>query len=60
MIGRRPTRETINADVIRVGNLPEGERALLGREGYVVGGDGVPAASVVALTVLGLAWQCAR
>jgi len=46
-------RKTISADVIRVENLPETDRARLRREGYVVGGDGSPVASVVALTVLG-------
>jgi molybdopterin-synthase adenylyltransferase len=46
-------RGAISADVIRAENLPEGERARLQAEGYLVGGVGGPAPSVVALTVLG-------
>ena len=46
-------RKTISADAIRVENLPAAERERLRREGYVVGGTDTPAASVVALTVLG-------
>ncbi len=43
----------ISGDVIRAENLSEDERALLVREGYVMGSVGEPAPSVVALTVLG-------
>lgn len=46
-------RGTINADIIRTENLPSHEREKLRQEGYVVGGVGDPAPSVVALTVLG-------
>ena len=46
-------RGTINADMIRIENLPEEERARLAREGYVIDGIGAPAPSVIALTVLG-------
>ena len=46
-------RRTINADIIRTENLSAQERERLQREGYVVGGAGSPAPSVVALTVLG-------
>jgi molybdopterin/thiamine biosynthesis adenylyltransferase len=48
-------RKTISAEAIRIENLPSVEREQLRREGYVVGANGSPAASVVALTVLGSA-----
>ena len=46
-------RGTINADVIRIENLPAHEREHLKREGYIANsfGDSIP--SVVALTALG-------
>jgi molybdopterin/thiamine biosynthesis adenylyltransferase len=46
-------RGTISGDEIAAENLPEDERRERVREGYVVGGVGEPAPSVVALTVLG-------
>jgi len=46
-------RKSISADVIRAENLPAEQRARLVQEGYLVGGVGEPAPSVVALTVLG-------
>jgi hypothetical protein len=46
---------TISPDVIRAENLPPGERARLEAQGYLPGGVGAPAPSVVALTVLGSA-----
>lgn len=46
-------RKAISADVARAENLPAHERQKLEREGYLVGGVGDPAPSVVALTVLG-------
>lgn len=46
-------RERISAEVIRAENLPPDQRAKLVREGYLVGGIGEPAPSVVALTSLG-------
>jgi hypothetical protein len=46
-------RSAISADIIRAENLPAAERAQLEAEGYLVGGVGGPAPSVVALTVLG-------
>lgn len=46
-------RESISADVIRAENLPIEQRERLEKEGYVIGGVGAPAPSVVALTVLG-------
>jgi hypothetical protein len=46
-------RRIISGDVIRAENLPDAERAQLKREGYVLGGVGDPAPSVIALTVLG-------
>jgi molybdopterin/thiamine biosynthesis adenylyltransferase len=46
-------RRIISGDVIRAENLPDTERAQLKREGYVLGGVGDPAPSVIALTVLG-------
>lgn len=48
-------RGVISADVIRAENLPADERARLESEGYLVGGVGGAAPSVVALTVLGSA-----
>lgn len=46
-------RRAISADVIRAENLPLDQRERLVQEGYLVGGVGEPAPSVVALTVLG-------
>jgi molybdopterin-synthase adenylyltransferase len=46
-------RQRISADVIRAENLPPNQRESLVREGYLVGGVGVPAPSVMALTALG-------
>src|SRR5205823_6424926 len=46
-------RERISADVIRAENLPPEQRDRLVREGYLVGGVGHPAPSVMALTALG-------
>ncbi len=46
-------RKAISADVIRAENLPTEQRVRLVEEGYLVGGVGEPAPSVVALTVLG-------
>jgi hypothetical protein len=46
-------RNAISADVIRAENLPREQRERLQREGYLVGGVGTPAPSVIALTVLG-------
>jgi len=46
-------RERISADVIRAENLPNDQRERLAREGYLVGGVGAPAPSVMALTALG-------
>ncbi len=46
-------RGAISADVIRAENLPEAERRRLAAEGYLPGGVGEPAPSVVALTCLG-------
>lgn len=46
-------RKVISADVIRAENLPPEQRARLVEQGYLVGGVGEPAPSVVALTVLG-------
>lgn len=46
-------RGSISADVIRAENLPAEQRERLESEGYVIGGVGAPAPSVVALTVLG-------
>lgn len=46
-------RRIIDGDVIRAENLPDAERTQLKREGYVLGGVGDPAPSVIALTVLG-------
>lgn len=46
-------RGAISADVIRAENLPREQAERLGAEGYLVGGVGRPAPSVVALTVLG-------
>lgn len=46
-------RGSISADVIRAENLPAEKRERLEKEGYLVGGVGGPAPSVVALTVLG-------
>lgn len=43
----------ISADVIRAENLPPDQRESLVREGYLVGGIGAPAPSVMALTALG-------
>lgn len=48
-------RGTIDGAVIATENLPEDERRERAREGYIVGGIGEPAPSVVALTVLGSA-----
>jgi hypothetical protein len=46
-------RERISAEVIRAENLPPEQRDQLVREGYLVGGVGRPAPSVMALTALG-------
>lgn len=46
-------RGTISGDVIRAENLPPDQRERLVADGYLVGGVGDPAPSVVALTVLG-------
>ena len=46
-------RGRISADVIRAENLPYDQRERLAREGYLVGGIGEPAPSVMALTALG-------
>jgi molybdopterin-synthase adenylyltransferase len=46
-------RQRISADVIRAENLPADQRDRLIREGYLVGGVGQPAPSVMALTALG-------
>ena len=46
-------RKRISADVIRAENLPAEQRDRLVREGYLVGGVGLPAPSVIALTTLG-------
>lgn len=46
-------RRRISADVIRAENLPSDQRERLVREGYLVGGVGEPAPSVMALTALG-------
>jgi hypothetical protein len=46
-------RERISAEVIRAENLPADQRERLVREGYLVGGVGEPAPSVMALTALG-------
>jgi molybdopterin-synthase adenylyltransferase len=46
-------RERISAEVIRAENLPPDQRERLVQEGYLVGGVGEPAPSVMALTALG-------
>jgi hypothetical protein len=46
-------RRRISADAIRAENLPQDQRDRLAREGYLVGGAGEPAPSVMALTALG-------
>lgn len=46
-------RNAISSDVIRAENLPLEQRQRLVQEGYIVGGVGEPAPSVIALTVLG-------
>jgi hypothetical protein len=46
-------RQRISADLIRAENLPPEQRDRLLREGYLVGGFGEPAPSVMALTALG-------
>src|SRR5262249_34683175 len=46
-------RRRISADVIRAENLPAEQRDRLVQEGYLVGGVGNPAPSVMALTALG-------
>jgi len=46
-------RQRISAEVIRAENLPADQRESLVREGYLVGGVGDPAPSVMALTALG-------
>jgi hypothetical protein len=46
-------RSRISAEVIRAENLPVDQRERLVREGYLVGGVGEPAPSVMALTALG-------
>jgi molybdopterin/thiamine biosynthesis adenylyltransferase len=46
-------RKSISSDVIRAENLPPEQRKRLVKEGYIVGGVGDPAPSVIALTVLG-------
>jgi hypothetical protein len=46
-------RSRISAEVIRAENLPVDQRERLVREGYLKGGVGEPAPSVVALTALG-------
>lgn len=48
-------RGRISAEVIRAENLPADQRDRLVREGYLVGGVGEPAPSVMALTALGAA-----
>lgn len=45
-------RRAISAEVIRAENLPDETRVKLQAEGYIAGGIGEPAPSVVALTVL--------
>lgn len=46
-------RRSISSDIIRAENLPPEQRRKLVEEGYLVGGVGEPAPSVIALTVLG-------
>lgn len=46
-------RGRISAEVIRAENLPEDQRRRLAHEGYLVGGVGAPAPSVMALTCMG-------
>ena len=46
-------RSRISAEVIRAENLPRDQRERLVHEGYLAGGVGAPAPSVVALTTLG-------
>ncbi len=46
-------RRAISADVIREENLPPDQRERLAQDGYLVGGFGKPAPSVIALTFLG-------
>lgn len=46
-------RNRISADVVRAENLPAAQRENLVREGYLIGGVGEPAPSVMALTALG-------
>lgn len=46
-------RNRISAEVIRAENLPADQRDKLAREGYIIGGVGEPAPSVMALTALG-------
>jgi molybdopterin/thiamine biosynthesis adenylyltransferase len=46
-------RGTINADMIRIENLPAAEREQLRREGYAPDTMGAPVPSVMALTMLG-------
>ena len=46
-------RDRISAEVIRAENLPANQRDKLAREGYLIGGVGEPAPSVMALTALG-------
>jgi molybdopterin/thiamine biosynthesis adenylyltransferase len=48
-------RDRISAEVIRAENLPPPQREQLVREGYLLGGVGEPAPSVMALTALGAA-----
>ena len=48
-------RDRISAEVIRAENLPTTQREQLVREGYLLGGVGEPAPSVMALTALGAA-----
>ncbi len=46
-------RKSISSEIIRAENLPPEQRRKLVEEGYLVGGVGEPAPSVIALTVLG-------
>ncbi len=46
-------RSRISAEIIRAENLPPDQRDRLVQEGYLIGGVGAPAPSVMALTILG-------
>ncbi len=48
-------RSALSSDVIRAENLPPDQRSRLFAEGYLIGWNGEPAPSVIALTVLGSA-----